>query len=425
MLRLRSTSAYPLACIHVLLVLTCSSTGWHTRCKPLHVRHCELVHTMQARYEIWTQDAFHSAIYASCSSPGSLNAQALTSFASSRQTWLNRTVDPNGTRTTAYGQYLGLQEALLQCLPEGARSDQSPEAARYTLSQQPATVRLKSSQQPLTLPSGLGGGGGGGGGTPTGSSNSAAAAFADGFYYAAPGDSDEEPTVRELLLRPGAPFDVSVQLYDAVGLPVIAGEWLNRICLTTYAQRVGRRPKGAPWLELASQAHAGGEATCGIMVHSPSTLQARTLRPYPRSMAQLPATERGSCCRHPACFRRYGSCGHHSCHPARACAQWCSAYSERHLQPHQYHPAGTLAVQCLHGSPGPRPHRGPQPQAARSGRHRCVEAGGGAGMAGAVPPALHGSGERAAGGTRAGGVPARETALWCYKRHPLTLHMVH
>lgn len=209
-----------------MLILTCSSTEW----KPLHVN-CKGVHTLQARYEIWTEDAFHSAIYASCSSSASLDAEVLTSFISSR---LNRTADPHGTRTTAYQQYLGLQEALLQCLPGGARSDQSPEDARYTLSQQPATMRLTSSQQPLTLPSALGGGGGG---MPAGNSNSTAAAFADGFYYVAPGDRDEEPAVRELLLRPGAPFDISVQLYDAVGLPVIAGEWVVDMSVTNNARK--------------------------------------------------------------------------------------------------------------------------------------------------------------------------------------------
>lgn len=175
----------------------------------------------QAGYEIWTPDILHSAIYANCSSPARPDVETLTSFATSRQAFLSFTTGTGGDRTAAYQQYLGLREALAQCLPGDVLRDASDarvEATRHVLSQQPAAMRLKSSKQPLTVPSGLGGA------SAAGSGNSTAGAFADGFYYVPQqGDGDAAP-VPELLLRPGAAFDVSVQLYDIVGLPIIAGK---------------------------------------------------------------------------------------------------------------------------------------------------------------------------------------------------------
>lgn len=171
--------------------------------------------TPQAHYEIWTQDAFHSAGYVNCASQGTLDAEALAGFDINRQMLLSIAAEAIGNGSTLYRQYLGLQEALLRCLPEEVRREASVEAARLILSQQPAVMRLRSSRQPLTLPPGLSGG------AFTNSSSSTVAASADGFQYASQGGDGAAP---KLQLRTGVAFDLSVQLYDVIDVPAVVGE---------------------------------------------------------------------------------------------------------------------------------------------------------------------------------------------------------
>ncbi len=127
---------------------------------------------------------------------------------------------------TAAQRFLSLREALSQCVVPS--SINSSAALDRMLSLQPASIRLRSSRQPgttgilagatATTAGGLLGEGGVDG------------EAADGFAYqvnglgeAGGGGPAEHKLPSRLRLRPGAPFDVTVQLHDVNGLPVSAG----------------------------------------------------------------------------------------------------------------------------------------------------------------------------------------------------------
>lgn len=121
----------------------------------------------------------------------------------------------------------------------------------------------------------------------------------------------------------------------------------------------------------------------------------RTSCPHPAHVLSAPSPRLSP--------RRHGPCRHHPRHPAWASAHRCNACGQLHLQHYEPYPTScSLAVQPLPGPPGPWPHSRPQPDAARAGRHRHVEPASCAGVAGPVPPALHGGSERATGRTGAG-----------------------
>ncbi len=186
---------------------------------------------------MWTQDALHSAVYANCSTTTSPAepSQAAVSPAALEQlrAWLDtigwrNNATSNGT--AASQRYTGLLQALSRCIADAGTDASLPEVITGSdiLSQQPKFMRLRSSRQPLTWPSGLAGGSVAKASADAGSSSSSVYdAVADGFYYNPYGDGNmagaAQPPDRKLKLRVGAPFDVTVQLYDVVGLPVTAG----------------------------------------------------------------------------------------------------------------------------------------------------------------------------------------------------------
>ncbi len=85
-------------------------------------------------------------------------------------------------------------------------------------------MRLRSSRQPLAVPPGLGVNADS---ANADNSSSWMPGSADGFSYVllqdGIGGGPAPPT--QLKLRAGAAFDISVQLYDIVGLPVTAGTY--------------------------------------------------------------------------------------------------------------------------------------------------------------------------------------------------------
>lgn len=183
----------------------------------------------QARYEVWTQDALHSAIYANCSATADGAAEALMSFAARQQaTPLPPAVELPATGAPAHGQHADVRKALLQCLPADEDKGFEPNAMTSILSQQPAAMRLQSSGQAVTLPPGLGVGDAFAGLNDISSGSTSVLEAADGFYYryaAEPEGGGASPARPPTLkLRAGAAYDISVQLYDALGYPVVDGK---------------------------------------------------------------------------------------------------------------------------------------------------------------------------------------------------------
>ncbi len=191
---------------------------------------------------MWTQDALHSAVYANCSSSSTADpGQAAVSPAALEQlqAWLD-TIGGNSNNATSNGttasqRYISLMQALSRCVADTGMDASLPETMTGSdiLSQQPKYMQLRSSKQPLTWPSGLAGGSVVKASADAGSSSRVYDTVADGFYYNPYGDGNMagagQPPDRKLRLRVGAPFDVTVQLYDVVGLPVTAGVYVVRL----------------------------------------------------------------------------------------------------------------------------------------------------------------------------------------------------